>query len=164
MARPKIRAVKTVAAPPAAPAALARGRQIGRSSGKSSGRSSGRSRKEEAPQKSGKPVDPGVPLPGGGAAALVRKPRKFRWGIAALREIRRLQKGTEPLIRKLPFGRLVREVAQDFKTDIRFKADAIAALQEAAEMYLISIFEDANLCAIHSKRYSIKQFYSSNGV
>lgn len=47
----------------------------------------------------------------------------------ALREIRRYQKSTELLIRKLPFQRLVREIAQDFKTDLRFQSAAIGALQ-----------------------------------
>lgn len=56
----------------------------------------------------------------------------------ALREIRRYQKSTELLIRKLPFQRLVREIAQDFKTDLRFQSTAILALQEASEAYLVS--------------------------
>jgi histone H3/H4 len=66
-----------------------------------------------------------------------------------LREIRKYQKSTELLIRKLPFQRLVREIAQDFKTDLRFQSSAVAALQEAAEAYLVGLFEDTNLCAIH---------------
>jgi histone H3 len=83
--------------------------------------------------------------------------KKHRWrpGTAALREIRRYQKSTELLLRKLPFQRLVREVAQDFKQDLRFNSNAIAALQEASEAYLVSLFEDANLCAIHAKRKTI---------
>src|SRR4051794_33569947 len=68
----------------------------------------------------------------------IKKPHRFRPGTVALREIRRYQKSTELLIRKLPFQRLVREIAQDFKTDLRFQAAAIAALQEAAEAYLVS--------------------------
>ena len=63
----------------------------------------------------------------------IKKPHRFRPGTVALREIRRYQKSTELLIRKLPFQRLVREIAQDFKTDLRFQASAIAALQEASE-------------------------------
>ena len=59
------------------------------------------------------------------------------------------------LIRKLPFQRLVREVAQDFKNDLRFQSSAVMALQEAAEAYLVSLFEDTNLCAIHAKRVTI---------
>ena len=73
----------------------------------------------------------------------------------ALREIRRYQKSTELLIRKLPFQRLVREIAQDFKTDLRFQSSAVAALQEATEAYLVGLFEDTNLCAIHAKRVTI---------
>ena len=91
----------------------------------------------------------------------------------ALREIRRYQKSTELLIRKLPFQRLVREIAQDFKRDLRFQYAAIGALQvkivvypkhssflcfviqEASEAYLVGLFEDTNLCAIHAKRVTI---------
>lgn len=64
---------------------------------------------------------------------------RYRPGTVALREIRRYQKSTELLIRKLPFQRLVREIAQDFKTDLRFQSTAILALQEASEAYLVSI-------------------------
>ena len=100
-------------------------------------------------------------------------------------EIRKYQKSTELLIRKLPFQRLVREIAQDFKvyfvinynnlidsvyccfagdynmgfwlqTDLRFQSHAVLALQEAAEAYLVGLFEDTNLCAIHAKRVTIK--------
>ncbi|KAG1333848.1 hypothetical protein G6F62_006623 [Rhizopus arrhizus] len=70
--------------------------------------------------------------------------------------ITRYQKSTELLIRKLPFQRLVREIAQDFKTDLRFQSSAIGALQEAAEAYLVSLFEDTNLAAIHAKRVTIQ--------
>ncbi|EPB79182.1 core histone H2A/H2B/H3/H4 [Ancylostoma ceylanicum] len=61
----------------------------------------------------------------------VKKPHRYRPGTVALREIRRYQKSTELLIRKLPFQRLVREIAQDFKTDLRFQSSAVMALQEA---------------------------------
>ena len=67
----------------------------------------------------------------------VKKPHRYRPGTVALREIRRYQKSTELLIRKLPFQRLVREIAQDFKTDLRFQSTAVAALQEASEAYLL---------------------------
>jgi histone H3 len=85
----------------------------------------------------------------------VKKPHRYRPGTVALREIRRYQKSTELLIRKLPFQRLVREIAQDFKTDLRFQSSAVAALQEASEAYLVGLFEDTNLCAIHAKRVTI---------
>ena len=79
----------------------------------------------------------------------VKKPHRYRPGTVALREIRRYQKSTELLIRKLPFQRLVREIAQDFKTDLRFQSSAVLALQEASEPFLLGLFEDTNLCAIH---------------
>ena len=84
-----------------------------------------------------------------------RKPHRYRPGTVALREIRRYQKSTEPLIRKLPFQRLVREVAHSFKTDLRFQGSAVLALQEASEAYLVGLFEDTNLAAIHAKRVTI---------
>lgn len=90
------------------------------------------------------------------------KKSRFRPGTVALREIRKFQRSTDLLIRKLPFQRLVREIAQD-KTigslgqfqPLRFQATAILALQEAAEAYLVNLFEDTNLCAIHAKRVTI---------
>ena len=86
----------------------------------------------------------------------IKKPHRYRPGTIALREIRRYQKSTELLIRKLPFQRLVREITQDYKTDIRFQGSALLALQESAEAYLVGLFEDANLCAIHAKRVTIQ--------
>jgi len=84
-----------------------------------------------------------------------RRPHRYRPGTVALREIRQYQKSMELLIRKLPFQRLVREIAQDFKTNLRFQGSAIMALQEASEAYLVGLFEDTNLCAIHAKRVTI---------
>jgi histone H3 len=85
----------------------------------------------------------------------VKKPHRFRPGTVALREIRKYQKTTDLLLRKLPFQRLVREIAQEFKADLRFQSSAVMALQEAAEAYLVGLFEDTNLCAIHAKRVTI---------
>ena len=85
----------------------------------------------------------------------IKKPHRYRPGTVALREIRKYQKSTELLIRKLPFQRLVREVAQEYKSDLRFQSSAVLALQEASESYLVSLFEDNNLCAIHAKRVTI---------
>ncbi|XP_066214082.1 histone H3.1-like [Saccopteryx leptura] len=85
----------------------------------------------------------------------LKKPHRYRPGTVALREIRRYQKSTELLIRKLPFQRLVREIAQDLKTDLRFQSSAVRALQEACEAYLVGLFQDTNLCAIHAKRLTI---------
>ena len=94
--------------------------------------------------------------------------RRYRPGTVALREIRRYQKTTELLIRKAPFARLVREICQRLPegrendpiyrhmTDKRWQANAIMALQEASEDYLIGLFEAANLCAIHAKRVTIQ--------
>ena len=83
------------------------------------------------------------------------KPHQYRTGTVALQDIRHFQKTTALLIRKLPFQRLVREIAQDFKTDLRFQSAAILCLQEAAEAYLDRLFDDANLCAIHARQVTI---------
>ena len=85
----------------------------------------------------------------------IKKPHRYRPGTVALREIRKFQKSTELLIRKLPFQRLVREISNDFKQDMRFHSQALLALQEASEAYLVGLFEDTNLCAIHAKRVTI---------
>ena len=85
----------------------------------------------------------------------IKKPHRYRPGTVALHEIRKYQKSTDTLIRKAPFQRLVREIAQDYKSDLRFQSTAILALQEAAEAHLVCLFEDANLCAIHAKRVTI---------
>ena len=79
------------------------------------------------------------------------KPHRYRAGTVALKDIRHYQGSTALLIRKLPFQRLVREIAQDFKTDLRFQSVAILCLQEAAEAYLVKLFDNANLCAIHAR-------------
>ena len=81
--------------------------------------------------------------------------RRYRPGRLALQEIRHYQKRTNLLIRKLPFQRLIREIAQRFKVDVRFRSSTLMALQEAAKAYLVRLFEDTNLCAIHAKRVTI---------
>lgn len=87
-----------------------------------------------------------------------KKPRsnRYRPGTVAIREIRRYQKSTELLIKKMPFQRLVREIAQNFKTDLRFQGQAILAMQEASEAFIVTMFEHANLCALHAKRQTIE--------
>ena len=80
---------------------------------------------------------------------------RYRPGCLALQEIRHYQKRTNLLIRKLPFQRLIRELTQKFKVDVRFQSSALMALQEAAEAYLVRLFEDTNLCAIHTKRVTL---------
>ena len=89
------------------------------------------------------------------SSATIKKKRRYRPGAVALREIRKYQKSTELLIRKLPFQRLVREISQDFQVGLRFQSSAVLALQEAAEAYLVGLFEDTNLAAIHAKRVTI---------
>ena len=100
----------------------------------------------------------GVKVPKGG----VKKLHRYRPGTVALKEIRRYQKSTELLIWKLPFQRLAREIASNSDVirsplcgKIRFQSLAIKALQEASEAYLVGLFEDTNLCAIHVKRVTI---------
>jgi histone H3/H4 len=73
----------------------------------------------------------------------------------ALREIRKYQRSHDLLIKKLPFQRLVRDIAMNFKAELRFQSQAVFALQEAAEAFLVALFEDTNLCAIHAKRVTI---------
>lgn len=100
------------------------------------------------------------------APAQPRQKKRFRPGTVALREIRKYQKSTDLLLRKLPFARIVREIANDMTTDmvdyetgsgLRWQTSALLALQEATEAYLVHLFEDANLCAIHAKRVTIMQ-------
>ncbi|XP_078388947.1 histone H3, embryonic-like [Cetorhinus maximus] len=83
----------------------------------------------------------------------VKKPHRYEPGTVALREIRRYQR-SELLIRKLAFQRLVREIAQDFSV-LLAQGSAVMALQEASEAYLVGLFEEAKLCAIHAKRVTI---------
>ncbi|XP_063316313.1 histone H1-like [Pelmatolapia mariae] len=117
-----------------------------------------KAKKTAAPKKAATPKKPAKKAAKPKAAKAKKatpKKKRYRPGTVALREIRRYQKSTELLIRKLPFQRLVREIAQDFKTDLRFQSSAVMALQEASEAYLVGLFEDTNLCAIHAKRVTI---------
>ena len=84
-----------------------------------------------------------------------RKARRYRPGTVALREIRRYQKTSELLIRRMPFQRLVREIAQVHNPYLQFQSGAILALQESTEAYLVGLLEDTNLCAIHARRVTI---------
>ena len=87
----------------------------------------------------------------------IHKKRYYRPGTVALREIRKYQKSTDLLIRKLPFQRLVREIAADLKTDLypKFKSTALSALQESTESFLSNFLETSNMCAIHSNRVTL---------
>jgi histone H3 len=89
------------------------------------------------------------------ASGGVKRTHRFRPGTVALREIRKYQRSTDLVLRKLPFQRLVREITQEFKKDLRFQSTALLALQEASEAYLVGLFEDTQLCAIHAKRCTI---------
>ena len=96
------------------------------------------------------------------APKAAKRLHRFRPGTVALKEIQRYQKSTELLIQKLPFQRLVREISGDHDVitsplcgKVRFQSLAIAALQEASEAYLVGLFEDTNLCAIHAKQVTI---------
>ena len=107
--------------------------------------------------------EPHVWLPAQRAAKLPKsqapRKRRIRPYSKALKEIRQYQKSGELLIRKLPFQRLVREIAQQFdsvtNSGIRFQSTAILALQEAAEAYVVGLFEDSNVCAIHARRITV---------
>ncbi|KAL4988999.1 histone-fold-containing protein [Aspergillus falconensis] len=100
-------------------------------------------------------VQPGDPTPKG-------RRHRYKPGTVALKEIRKYQRSYDLLLRKLPFARLVREVALDILpaevgSELRWQSHAIQALQEAAEAFLVHLFEDTNLCAIHAKRVTIMQ-------
>ncbi|EEQ91550.1 histone H3-like centromeric protein hH3v [Blastomyces dermatitidis] len=119
----------------------------GKGRGRGGGRGGARARNTD--------IQPGDPLP---------LPRRHRYkpGTLALKEIRRYQKSWDLLLLKLPFARLVREVAVDLLPagvgeELRWQSQAIQALQEAAEAFLVHLFEDTNLCAIHAKRVTIMQ-------
>ncbi|CAG5124893.1 unnamed protein product, partial [Candidula unifasciata] len=91
------------------------------------------------------------------APALPRPTKRRRPGTVALKEIRQYQKSTNLLIRKLPFSRLVREIGM--KLDLKsmmWQANAILALQEASEAYIVRLFEDANLCCAHARRVTLQ--------
>ena len=95
----------------------------------------------------------------------IKKPHRYRPSIVALREIRRYQSSTENLIKHTPFQRLIREISQEYRiipdgpgtpsVQVRFQSTAIAALQEVAENYIVGLFEDVNLLAIHARRVTI---------
>ena len=81
----------------------------------------------------------------------LKRKRRFRPGTVALREICQYQKSTELLIRRAPFQRVVYEIMRSIRNDLRIQAAVIRSLQKVAEAYLVGLFEDSNLCAIHAK-------------
>tara|TARA_B100000401_G_scaffold385247_1_gene288888 strand:- start:166 stop:630 length:465 start_codon:yes stop_codon:yes gene_type:complete len=96
----------------------------------------------------------------------VKRPHRFKPGTVALREIRRYQKSTELLLRKLPFARLVKEITQDISgmnadpkgvAATRWTKEAILMLQEASEAFLVGLFDDTNLVSIHAGRVTIRK-------
>ena len=91
-----------------------------------------------------------------GQAMMQQQPHRYRPGMVALREIRRYQKSTELLIRKLPFQHLVHEILQGYSVGYRVTLARMLALQEVAEVYLVQLLKDSNLCAIHAKRVTIQ--------
>jgi len=93
-----------------------------------------------------------------GHLACVKKPHRYRPGTVALHKIHRYQKSTDLILRKLPFQHLVCDIAQSFKIRgevPRFQSTAVLALQEVSEAFLVGVFEDTNLCAIHAKCMTI---------
>lgn len=87
-----------------------------------------------------------------------RKPRRFRQGTVALREIRYYQSTQHLLIRKAPFARLVREIIQQMSPNyalFRFQSTAMLALQEATEAFIVRLLEDSNMAAIHAGRVTL---------
>ena len=106
----------------------------------------------------------------------IKKPYRYCPGLLALREIRRYQQTTDSLIRRTPFNKLIKEISQEYRicpggpgtpsVQVHFQSTALATLQEAAENYLVGLFEDVNILAIHAKRVTVMpheyQFSSVN--
>ena len=82
--------------------------------------------------------------------------RRFRPGTQALRQIRKYQRSTQNVIARAPFQRVVREITQNIKPDARFRAGALAALQEATEAFLAEVMRDSQLCALHAHRTTLQ--------
>ena len=95
----------------------------------------------------------------------IKKPHRYHPGLLALWEIRRYQQSTESLIQRTPFNKLIKEISQEYQicpdgpgtpsVQVRFQSTALAALQEATENFLIGLFEDINLLAVHAKRVTV---------
>ena len=81
--------------------------------------------------------------------------RRLKPGTATLREIKRYQKTVDMIIPRAPFQRLVKEISTQNDHELRFQSQALHALQEACEAYIVGLFEDTNLCAIHAKRRTV---------
>ena len=95
----------------------------------------------------------------------IKKPYRYHPGLLALREIHRYQQSTDSLIRRTPFNKLIKEISQEYRicpegprtpsVQVRFQSTALAALQEAAKNFLVGLFEDVNLLAVHAKRVTV---------
>ena len=81
--------------------------------------------------------------------------RRNKPGTASLREIKRYQRSIDLLLPRAPFQRLVRGIVSESNDELRFQSQALQALQEATEAYIVALFEDTNLCAIHAKRQTV---------
>ena len=112
--------------------------------------------KMSAKVKESKKIKKAAPAEGGAKKADGEK-RKIRYkpGTVALREIKRYQKSMDMLLPRAPFQRLVRSIVSDMDHELRFQSHALVALQEATEAYIVGVFEDTNLCAIHAKRQTV---------
>jgi len=84
-----------------------------------------------------------------------KKAHRFRPGTVAIREIRRYQRSDELIFPILAFDRLVREVAQDYKTNLRFGKGAFRAIHLFTEYYVVSLLQDTQLAALHARRFTI---------
>ena len=81
----------------------------------------------------------------------------YCFSLVSLMEIRRYQKSVELLIPAAPFQRLVREIGTSIRTDMRFTAECMAAIQHAAEAHIVELFEASQLLALHAKRVTLKR-------
>ena len=105
---------------------------------------------KKMPAKGSKAIKKSAPAAGG-----AKKPRRWRPGTVALREVKKYQRKVDNLIPRAPFQRLVRSIVSDMDHELRFQSAALLALQEATEAYCTGLFEDTNLCAIHAKRQTV---------
>ena len=112
------------------------------------------SKKMPAKAKGSKAVKKSAPAAGG---IKERKARRNKPGTVTLREVKKYQKSIANLLPRAPFQRLVRNICSDLDHELRFQSQALAALQEATEAYIVGVFEDTNLCAIHAKRMTIQK-------
>ena len=110
------------------------------------------SKKMPAKAKGSKAVKKSAPAAGG---IKERKARRNKPGTVTLREVKKYQKSINNLLPRASFQRLVRSICSDLDHELRFQSQALLALQEASEAYIVGVFEDTNLCAIHAKRATI---------